>query len=297
MVPGPLVLLVLLFSRNYTNSNAPDATIRNNIFYNARITPFTTVAINNFPVTGNWNSSTSDYNLFYCTEPTSVGFWGGVVKTFAEWKTSSGGDANSLNSTVSFVNISDDLHLTIPGNCHLDGAGVNVLSVSDDIDAQIRNALTPDIGADEFSTTSSVAAAGIISGLDTVCAGDLSVAYSVPLISGATQYNWTLPPGASIASGLNTNSITVNFSGSASSGTISVYGTDNICDGLSSSFSVTVNSVPQASNSFSGTSGAISIVDNGVANPYPSTISVGRIIRIDTGCERDYHRILSFLSG
>jgi len=74
--------------------------------------------------------------------------------------------------------------------------------------------------------------AGTISGSSSVCKGQTGVAYSVPAISGATGYVWTLPSGASIASGSNTNSITVNFSSSASSGTISVYGT-NSCSKIS----------------------------------------------------------------
>lgn len=86
--------------------------------------------------------------------------------------------------------------------------------------------------------------AGTISGSTSVCKGQTGVAYSVSTITGATGYVWTLPSGASIASGNNTNSITVNFSTSAVSGNISVYGTNNCHAGNSSSLTVTVNSLP-----------------------------------------------------
>jgi hypothetical protein len=65
----------------------------------------------------------------------------------------------------------------------------------------------------------------------------------VATIANATGYNWTLPTGATIASGANTNSITVNFG--ATGGVISVYGTNSCGVGTASpNYSVTVNPKP-----------------------------------------------------
>jgi hypothetical protein len=89
-------------------------------------------------------------------------------------------------------------------------------------------------------------AAGSISGTASVCAGQNGISYSVGAISGATSYTWTLPSGASIATGSGTNSITVNFSGSASSGNITVSGTNSCGSGASSSFPVTVSAASSA---------------------------------------------------
>lgn len=94
------------------------------------------------------------------------------------------------------------------------------------------------------------AAAGTITGTNTVCQGATGITYSVGAIANATGYVWTLPSGASITSGSNTNSITVSFSGSASSGNVNVYGTNSCGSGtVSSDYAVTVNSavVPSAS--------------------------------------------------
>ena len=63
--------------------------------------------------------------------------------------------------------------------------------------------------------------AGTISGLETVCQGQNSVTYTVPVIANATSYNWTLPGGATGTS--TTNSITVDYSTSAVSGDLAVY--------------------------------------------------------------------------
>ncbi len=72
--------------------------------------------------------------------------------------------------------------------------------------------------------------------------------YSVAPIANANGYIWTIPQGSTIVSGANTNSIVVNFSGSAVSGDISVYGTSNSCgNGLvSQNFHVTVVPTPTA---------------------------------------------------
>jgi RHS repeat-associated protein len=96
-------------------------------------------------------------------------------------------------------------------------------------------------------------AAGTISGSSNVCPGHTAIAYSVPAITNATGYVWTLPSGASIASGSNTRSITVNFSGSAASGNISVYGTSCAGNGASSSLSITVTPLVGAAGAIVGT--------------------------------------------
>jgi hypothetical protein len=54
------------------------------------------------------------------------------------------------------------------------------------------------------------------------------------LITGATGYIWTLPSGAYITAGDNTNSIIVDFSTSALSGNITVTGANNCGNGISS---------------------------------------------------------------
>lgn len=99
-------------------------------------------------------------------------------------------------------------------------------------------------------TSNAIGAAGTISGTSTVCAGTQGVAFSVPAITNATGYVWSLPNGATIASGNNTNSITVNFSASSSSGNITVYGTNSCGNGtISPDFPVTVNPLPSVTNS------------------------------------------------
>jgi hypothetical protein len=86
--------------------------------------------------------------------------------------------------------------------------------------------------------------AGTITGPTELCAGTTGAIYSVPSITNAATYIWTVPLGATITSGSGTNSITVDFSDNATSGNISVYGNDFCGDGNSSSLAITVNPIP-----------------------------------------------------
>ena len=110
--------------------------------------------------------------------------------------------------------------------------------------------------------------AGTINGRKDVCFGDTAT-YSVAAISLATGYNWTLPSGATILSGTNTNSIKVIFKGSG--GNITVYGTNTCLPGKASSLFVTVNALPKltllASQKYCCDYGDISLSSSQFATP------------------------------
>ena len=92
--------------------------------------------------------------------------------------------------------------------------------------------------------------AGIISGNTTVCQGQTNLTYTVPKITNATSYLWTLPTGATGTS--TTNSITIDYGTSAVSGDITVKGQNSCGDGTTSSFAVTVNPLPANAGIISG---------------------------------------------
>ncbi len=87
---------------------------------------------------------------------------------------------------------------------------------------------------------------GNISGTSTVAPGQANVLFSVPAIPFASNYIWQLPPGASITSGMNTNQIMVTFSTTATSGHITVTGSNNCGNGpVSNGFFISVgNTLP-----------------------------------------------------
>jgi len=94
---------------------------------------------------------------------------------------------------------------------------------------------------------------GPISGISTLCVNTNSVVYSIPAFAGATGYTWTVPTGATIVSGNNTNSIAIDFSASAQSGNITVFATNGACYSVTSSpYAVTVNNTPAMPGNISG---------------------------------------------
>ncbi len=89
-----------------------------------------------------------------------------------------------------------------------------------------------------------------IAGPTTVCQGETSVTYEVPVIANATSYNWTLPDGASGTS--TTNSINIDYSTSAISGDITVKGVNKCGEGAASTLPITVNVLPGLAGTLTG---------------------------------------------
>ena len=108
-------------------------------------------------------------------------------------------------------------------------------------------------GTAVISVDSLPEAAGTITGDSVLCQGATGVDYSVPEISYADQYEWTIPEGAEIVAGDKSPTITVNYSDTAQSGMITVYGSNGCGDGaVSTGHAITVNAVPKAAGTISG---------------------------------------------
>ena len=89
-------------------------------------------------------------------------------------------------------------------------------------------------------------AAGTITGNTNVCQGQNSVIYTVPLINFATSYIWTLPNGTKDTT--ITNSITVNYGLTDTSGSISVNGANLYENGIASTLAINVNQIAEISS-------------------------------------------------
>jgi hypothetical protein len=105
------------------------------------------------------------------------------------------------------------------------------------------------------TVNSSPEPAGLITGASVVFGGAQGVVYSCAPIPGTVYYVWTLPAGATIATGAGTNSIIVNFDANSSSGVVTVCG-NNLCGNgaISPGFPVTVTSLPAAAGTIAGSS-------------------------------------------
>jgi hypothetical protein len=144
---------------------------------------------------------------------------------------------------------------TLPSGYNITaGAGTNSITVGFDQTAtsgSITVAGNTVCGSGSTSPPFSVtvnslpAAAGAVSGPSSVCTGAAGVVYSVASISGASGYTWSLPAGATITAGQNTNSITVSFGSTAGSGNVTVFGTNSCGNGsVSAPLAVTISAKP-----------------------------------------------------
>jgi gliding motility-associated-like protein len=98
---------------------------------------------------------------------------------------------------------------------------------------------------DIYSYLNTPGFAGPVSGPTEVCPETSGNVYSVDPIPNATGYIWTLPAGATITEGWNTNVITVSFSQNAQSGSVTVYGTNEYGVGPGAPpIYITVNPLP-----------------------------------------------------
>ena len=206
---------------NYTNAGGCTAVTATSFPVTVSPTPMPTIGSNNTPCVG------STGNMYY-TE-------GGM--TNYTWVVSAGGAIASGQGT-SAINVT------------WTGVGAQWVSVNYN-NATSCSAIVPTVY--NLFVNPLPNAAGPVTGTATLCAGTNGVAYSCADILNATSYTWTLPAGASIATGAGTKNITVNFGTNAVSGNITVAGTNSCGNGtVSQAFAVTVNPLPAAAGTITG---------------------------------------------
>ncbi len=138
------------FFRNTTLAVA-GLDVRNNIFYNERVSTGNHFAMGSVSVT----NYTNDNNLFVSTTTSPIEYPVGTSRTLAGWNVLAGNPVNNLSntnaqltSTLFFTNVNiADLSST---SCRISNAGA-VVSVTNDFLNGTRSVTTPDIGSTEFT--------------------------------------------------------------------------------------------------------------------------------------------------
>ncbi|MEZ4901170.1 MAG: hypothetical protein R2822_05110 [Spirosomataceae bacterium] len=103
----------------------------------------------------------------------------------------------------------------------------------------------------------------------TVCQGQNAVIYTVPAVAGATSYTWTFSgSGASFSS--TTNSVSINFSAAATSGTLSVTANNSCGSSIARTIAVTVNTLPTQPANFTTSSPTVCQGQNAVIYTVPA---------------------------
>ncbi len=96
----------------------------------------------------------SDYNDLSAGGGAVLANWAGTnCTTLSALQAAGGKEANSISVPPSFAGATD-LHTATAA---LDGAGSPIAGVAEDIDGELRNPVTPDIGADEFTAVAGLA--------------------------------------------------------------------------------------------------------------------------------------------
>lgn len=152
--------------------------------------------------------------------------------------------------SISTVPTATNYIWTIPaGSKILSGQGttsINVIfgSISGSVCVRAGNSCeTSPTSCIDINVSSAPVTPGNITGPITAVPGQTNqVSYSIASITGANTYNWTVPPGASIASGQGTTNIVVNYGCNTVAGYVSV--TQTAACGTSSPASVVVSVSP-----------------------------------------------------
>jgi len=233
--------------------------VKNNIFINLSTAGSNSSRYCYYASSGTINSSDNN-DLYIPTSTTSfTGYYGSNKSSLSDWRTATGKDANSLSIPVTFIS-SPDLHVDVYTNCTLDGKGCVIAGITKDIDNDIRNTSTPDIGADEFNsipptitstTPSSVCTSGSLTLQATASLGSVTWwdaitggtnvgsgnSYVTPTIYTTTDYYTEAVNGTCISSPRTAVTATISTQSAAPTG---IHVTlDPICIGESTDLTVT----------------------------------------------------------
>ena len=181
----------------YMNATGGNINVVNNILANTYDNSSVTSDINysiysNVPSSNYTSIDNNDYYVGGAGNNPMLGYIGSAKNNLAAIQTSFGGNTNSKNIAPVFV--SDmDLHLIPTSNATLNNLGAPIAGITTDIDGQLRDITTPDIGADEFYLAPCFGVtSGIISATSyTLCAGSNLILNSVGASNGsAISYQW-----------------------------------------------------------------------------------------------------------
>ncbi|MDQ6844931.1 MAG: hypothetical protein M3Z92_11345, partial [Bacteroidota bacterium] len=222
--------------------------VKDNLLINTRTGTGSNYSISNKVASPATNWLASDYNDLYSAAVGTTGEWGnGGSNTFAQWQTNSGGGANSVSRSVSFIPSAYDLQPDPNSNCAINNSGTVISSplvINTDINGTARNGTTPDMGAYEFTYTVFIVTN---SSSSPVCSGSSLNLFSNPGLAISPSFSWKDPLNA-IISTLQNPTVT------AMAGNYTVTVTDiNGCASAPVATTVTLYSTPVTSIRYTGT--------------------------------------------
>jgi large repetitive protein len=195
-----------------------------------------------------------------------------------------GSAANASYSIVSVANAAS-YNWTVPtGATIASGQGTNTITVSyatSFVSGNVSVQAVAGCGSSAFKTlaiTKTIPATpGTITGPANACpyvGGATNATYSIALVSGATSYNWTAPANASVVSGQGTTTVTINYSGSFTSGNLTVQSVAGCGSSAVKTLAIT-KTIPVAPVTISGPIDACSFISSGTSASYSIAVVSG----------------------
>ena len=140
---------------------------------------------------GTYISASNRNNLFVTGAQFAT--WGGTAySNLTNLKAATSKDLNSVSVDPQFIS-AINLHIQ---NTALKGAGEPIVGITTDIDGDIRNVSTPDIGADEFKLSADAGITQLISPASISCPGLKQIIVVIKNFSSDTlknaTINWTI---------------------------------------------------------------------------------------------------------
>lgn len=227
----------------YIGAQSTGIEIKNNIFANNLFCTWGGVSYAVLSLAPASAFTAMDYNDYYVEGAQGVLARLGTTActTLAAIQTNFGGNQHSINVKPTFVAL-NDLHLQVSANTALDNMGTPITGISTDIDGDSRNATTPDMGADEFSTaTCTLPTITTQPTAQTVCTSG-SASFSVTATGTGLSYQWR--KGNIAISGANSSTYTIAAATIVDVATYDVLVTNSCGTVTSAAVQLTVNSAP-----------------------------------------------------
>ncbi|WP_035656356.1 beta strand repeat-containing protein, partial [Flavobacterium enshiense] len=201
----------------YIETSGSGLDIRNNILVNTYDNTASTgdksYAIYSM-ASGNTQFAAIDNNDYYVAAGGTpvIGYLNGDKVTLNDFVTAFGGNTNSVNVLPVFTS-NTDLHLVPASNSALDNLGTPVTAVANDIDGQTRNASTPDMGADEFTSVCAAAVGGTSAATTTtLCtSGSTTISATGYTTGNGITYQWESASDAAFTTPVNEGASTVTY--------------------------------------------------------------------------------------